>query len=310
MGDVVWVNGEFLDRADARVSAFDAGLLHGVGLFETMTAARGRVLMLDRHLARLDRSARELGLSESLRVDALADAVGRVLDESRLGALGQDDGSGGEPPRARVRLTITGGDLNLLERRAQSQTDPTIVISVTPATRYPAEMFEKGVGVHIAAPKANPLNPFEGHKTLDYWWRLRALQEAAAKRMGEALILQVTNHICGGAVSNLFAVRDGTLMTPLARGEEEPGAVGSPVLPGVTRGAIIEMAERIGVGCARKLMNIADVLDADELFLTNASWGVLPVVGVEAKPLADGRPGLLTRKLREMWLDRLAGAGA
>lgn len=300
MSEMVWVNGEFVERESARVSAFDAGLLHGVGLFETMTAAAGRVFELDRHMARLERSARELGLSENLRVGPLGEAVQGVVERSGL-AQGE--------ARARVRLTVTGGDLNLLEREARSQTDPTIIVSVTPATRYPAEMFEKGVGVLIASAKANPLNPFEGHKTLNYWWRLRALQEAATRRMGETLVLQVTNHVCGGAVSNVFAVRDGTLVTPLARGEEERGAMGSPVLPGVTRGVVMELAEDQGLGCARKLMNIADVLDADELFLTNASWGVLPVVGVEAKPLGDGRPGPVTRKLREMWLERV-GRGA
>lgn len=294
MPELVWVNGTFVERDAARVSAFDAGLLHGVGLFETMLATAGRVFRLERHMARLERSARELGLSERLRIEALGEAVEGVVARS---GLAEGDA------RARVRLTLTGGDLNLLERSAQSQTDPTIVISVTPATSYPAEMFEKGVGVLIAATKANPLNPHDAHKTLNYWWRLRALQEAAGKRMGEALILQVTNHVCGGAVSNLFAVRDGTLMTPLAHAEEERGAMPSPVLPGITREAIIELGDRIGVGCARKLMNIADVLDADELFLTNASWGLLPVVGVEAKPIGDGRPGELTRRLREMWLE-------
>ncbi len=223
MAETVWINGEFIERGDARVSAFDAGLLHGVGLFETMTAAAGRVFMLDRHMARLEHSTKELGLTESLRVAALGEAVERVVERSGLGA---------GDARARVRLTITGGDLNLLEREARSQTDPTIIISVTPATSYPDEMFDKGVGVLIAAAKANPLNPFEGHKTLDYWWRLRALQEAAARRMGEALVLQVTNHICGGAVSNLFAIKDGTLVTPLARGEEQPGAMGSPLMLG------------------------------------------------------------------------------
>ena len=292
MSEAVWINGSFVERDAARISAFDAGLLHGVGLFETMLATRGRVFRLDRHMARLERSARELGLSERLRVAALSEAVEAVVDRSGLGE-----------GRARVRLTLTGGDLNLLERSAQSQTDPTIVISVTPATKYPAEMFDKGVGVLIASAKANPLNEHEGHKTLSYWWRLRALQEAAGKRMGEALILQVTNHVCGGAVSNLFAVHGGTLVTPLARGEEERGVMPSPVLPGITREAVIDLADRVGVGCAKKLMNIADVLDADELFLTNASWGVLPVVGVEAKPIGDGRPGEMTRRLREMWLE-------
>lgn len=292
-GEKVWINGRLVERDEARVSAFDAGLLHGVGLFETMHATPSGVFRLDDHLARLSRSATDLGLTQTLNTSSLAEAV-------RDAVAGSDVvGSGA---RARVRLTLTGGDLNLLERDAASQTTPTILISVTPATRYPEEMFSRGIGLLVAGVKANPLNAHEGHKSLAYWWRLRALQEAAQKRMGEALILQVTNHVCGGAVSNVFAVRDGALITPMARGEEESGAMPSPVLPGVTRRVVIELAQRVGVGCDQRLMDISDILDADEVFLTNSSWGVLPVVGVEATPIGDGKPGALTSRLRDMWL--------
>jgi len=301
MPDVVWVNGEYVTRDEARVSAFDAGLLHAVGLFETMLATGAGVFQLHAHLDRLSRSARDLGLTESLETRALAEAVRRCVERSEL-----TQGEG----RARVRLTLTGGDLNLLASTAQGPTDPTIIISVTRATQYPEAMFEKGVGVVVAAAKANPLDPFAGHKTLNYWWRLRELQMASARGMGESLVLQVTNHVAGGAVSNLFCVRDDTLHTPIARGEEEKGAVPSPVLPGTTRAVVIELAERFGVGCGRHMLNISDILDADEVFLTNASWGVLPVVQVESKAIGDGRPGPVTSRVREMWEEAVGSDGA
>jgi branched-chain amino acid aminotransferase len=297
MPDTTWINGRFVERAGATVSAFDAGVVHAVGLFETMLAARGRVVRVDAHLARLTASAKELGLTESLNARALQEAVHAVVERSGL-ATGD--------ARARVRLTLTGGDLNLLQSGAQTQTDPTIIISATPATTYPDEMFERGVGVLIAETKANPLNPFEGHKTLNYWWRLRELQRAAASHMGEALILQVTNHVAGGAVSNLFAVSGGTLLTPIAHTEETPGAMGSPVLPGVTRAAVVELAEAMGVGCDKRLLTIDDLLDADELFLTNSSWGVLPVTTVERRAIGGGAPGELTGQLRARWLETLS----
>jgi branched-chain amino acid aminotransferase len=294
MADVVWMNGEFVEREAARVSAFDAGLLHGVGLFETMLATRSGVFQMHAHLERLRESARQMGLTESLRTSALAETVDLCVERSELAV---DDG------QARVRLTLTGGDLNMLASTAKGPTDPTIIISVTRATTYPDEMFERGVGVLVASAKANPLDPFAGHKTVNYWWRLRELQAASAKGMGEALFLQVTNHVSGGAVSNLFIVRDGTLHTPIARGEEERGGVPSPVLPGTTRAVIMELAERTGVGCGKHMLNIGDVLDADEVFLTNASWGVLPVVQVESKAIGTGSPGPMALRLREMWLE-------
>lgn len=292
MQETVWIDGSFVERADARMSAFDAAFQHGVGLFETMLAAGGRVFRLAEHMARIDRSARALGLTESLKTRALAETVEMVLGRS---GLAEGDA------RARIRLTLTGGDLNMLARSGAGPASPTVMVAVQPATAYPDEMFERGVGIMVAEAKANPLNPFEGHKTVNYWWRLRALQQASGAGMGEALVLQVTNHICGGAVSNLFAVHDGTLVTPIARGEEAAGAVPSPVLPGITRAAVIELAGRMGIGCDTRMMAIDDVLDAGEVFLTNSGWGVLPVVRVEGKEIGSGLPGEITGKLRASW---------
>lgn len=307
MTETVWINGKFVSREEARASAFDAGLLHAVGLFETMLAApiagdeeatRGRVFRIQRHMERLERSARTLGLTDGLKVRALQELVEHVVERSELTKTAGSS--------ARVRLTITGGDLNLLSARSEQPPDPTVMIVAQPATRYPPEMFERGVRIAVAGPRANPLGADDGHKTLNYWWRLRELRAASMKACAEALVLQVTNYLCGGCVSNLFAVRDGTLMTPTARGEEEQLGgehLPSPVLPGITRQTIIEAAASIGVGCSRRPMTIADVLDADEVFLTNSSWGVLPVNAVEAKSIGTGGAGAITLRLRQCWLD-------
>lgn len=296
----VWLNGKLLSRDEAKVSAFDAGFQHGVGLFETMHATMTdvgpRVFRIEQHLARLKESASMLQLTEQLRTGALAEAVEHVVEQTGLVTDSTD---------ARVRLTLTGGDLNLLQRGEGQSMDPTILIAVTPAVKYPPDMFDKGVLVTVADAKANPLNFHEGHKTLNYWWRLRELQTASTKSAAEALVLQVTNHICGGAVSNLFAVIDGTLVTPLARGEESEGEVMSPVLPGITRKAIIEFAAARNIGCDNRLLAVGDVLDADEVFLTNSSWGVLPVRAIEAKTIGAGMPGEVTKALRDAWLQAL-----
>jgi branched-subunit amino acid aminotransferase/4-amino-4-deoxychorismate lyase len=319
----VFLNGRFMSRDEAVVSAFDAGFQHGVGLFETMLAVRAgrgagfRTLHLEEHVARLAASARQLGLSESLRVGALEEAVRRTVEKA-----------GEEMPdqqRLRVRLTITGGDLNMLGRpggAASAPNDgvaPTLMIVAQPATEYPAEMFERGAGVVVADLRVNPLDPFQGHKTLNYWPRLRELQNAAAKRAGEALVFQVTNHLAGGCVSNAFIVKDGLVYTPIARGEEEAVAGGglddegpagsgstgavmpSPVLPGIVRRWVMDWCDTEGLEVERRMLTIDDVLGADEVFLTNSSWGVLPVVRVEREQIGEGVVGELSRKLVEAW---------
>lgn len=339
---IAFINGEFLDPVQARVPAMDAGLQHGVGLFETMLGGvRGEhpwAMLLDEHLERLAASARALGLSHDLRTGALADAVLETLRRSGL-------------ERARVRLTVTGGDLALLGRGpeggggagaggAAGGHEPTVLIVAQQATAYPPAMLREGVPAVLAEVRANPLNPMEGHKTLNYWWRLAELQRAAAKRAGEALVFAVTNHLCGGCVSNAFVVRRGVVMTPIAQGEEglapgageagagsdvelEPGVAAprataperrpgafmpSPVLPGVTRlWATRELAGE-GTVVQRQMLTIEDVLGAEEVFLTNSSWGVLPVVKMEASTIGAGAPGPVAEMLMERWAEAVADA--
>lgn len=338
----IFLNGAFTAPSDARVSAFDAGFQHGVGLFETMTAVAGpggrpRVLALWEHLERLRLSAMELGLVSSLHVNALAEAVERTAAKEAEASR--------DTERFRVRLTITGGDLNLLARRMSADQpakgapaapghEPTLLIHVQPATVYPEEMFERGVTAVVGDLKVNPLDPTAGHKTLNYWARLRELQTASAKGAAEALIFQVSNHLAGGAVSNAFLVQDGVLITPIARGEEDEvgsgggspnagpapseadrpspparsrGVLPSPVLPGITRRWVMDWATGVDQPVLRRMVTITDVLEADEVFLTNSSWGALPVVAVEKTRIGGGEPGPVTNRLLSAYHEHLGG---
>jgi branched-chain amino acid aminotransferase len=315
----VWLNGQLVPLDDARVSAFDAGFQHGVGLFETMLARAGRIVRVEAHLERLRRSAVELRLVETLRLEPLREAIELTLSRNRLSD-------------ARIRLTLSGGDLNMLVAARAGRTadsggaqnsgggtrstvanTPTVLIHAQPPVNYPEAFFEKGVAVTVANARLNPLDPFAGHKTLHYWPRLRALQDAAAVGAGEAIWFTVSNHLAGGSVSNIFLVKSGSLLTPIARGEEDdidrdaeaaPDApsLPSPVLPGVTRGAILAFAHDQRHHVERRMLDINDLLGADEAFLTNASWGVLPVVQVERERIGDGTVGPMTRGLRSQWL--------
>jgi branched-subunit amino acid aminotransferase/4-amino-4-deoxychorismate lyase len=336
----VFLNGVFVPAGEAKVSAFDAGFQHGVGLFETMMAiaspqgGRPRVVMLWEHLERLKLSALSLGLVSTLHADALGEAVVRTA--------AKEAESSRDTERFRVRLTISGGDLNLLSRPGISASgsggfggsggggggagshEPTLVVHVQPATAYPEEMFDRGVRAVIADLRVNPLDPTAGHKALNYWARLRELQRAAAAGAGEAMVFQVTNHLAGGCVSNAVLVRDGVMVTPIARGEEEEvasgaefdpsraagvkpgGALPSPVLPGTVRRWLLDWAAASGIEVRRRMVTIDDVLSADELMLTNSSWGVLPVVQVEREMIAGGAVGEISRRAISAWSDVLA----
>lgn len=289
----VWLNGEFVDRNEAKVSAFDAGLQHAVGLFETMHARGGKVFRVEAHMHRLVESARELRLTERMRPDPLCEAVQATAAKSGLA-------------ESRVRLTLTGGDLNYLQAKGKSTQDPTILIVAQPATEYPEQFFTEGVTVVLSDGRLNPLDPLGGHKTLSYWGRIMELQRAASIGAGEALWFTVSNHLACGSVSNVWVAKSDHLFTPIARGEEEAGALRSPVLPGITRGVIGQLAEEMKIDVHKRVMDINDVLEADEVFLTNSSWGVLPVTRVEKERVGAGEVGPMTKGLREAWLKRVA----
>jgi len=286
----IWLNGKFVTRDDANVSIFDAGFQHGVGLFETMLARHGRVFRLEPHLQRLGDSAELLLLTKRLRLGPLAEAVELTVAESGL-----DD--------ARVRLTVTGGDLGAAPAATGRAQDATIAVVVQPATEYPDAFFTDGVVARIADGRENPLHPMSGHKTLNYWPRIQALQSAAAAGAGESLWFTVSNHLASGSVSNVFLVKDEQVLTPFARGEEHSGSLAAPVLPGITRAAVLELAEGMGLETDRRMLDIEQLLASDEVFLTNSSWGVLPVVGVEREQIGDGSVGPITARLLAAWRD-------
>jgi len=284
-----YLNGQFFDDDDARISCQDAGLQHGVGLFETMFAHNGQVFRLDRHLARLKRSAQELGLSADMDTAPLADAVQKTLAENQL-------------DHARLRLTLTAGTLSMLKADDDSseamRVTQTVLVQVQQPTAFAPGYFEQGVRARLYGQAANPFDITAGHKTLNYWARLRSLRQAAAGDCAEAIWLSVTNHLASGAVSNLFLVKDGALLTPIARGEEKPDALPAPVLPGITREAVVELAQAQGLAVEKQMLTVEDLLDADEVFLTNGNWKLLPIVAVEQKDIADGKVGPTATALR------------
>lgn len=287
-----YLNGQMLDDNQALISSQDAGFQHAVGLFETMFATHGKVFRLDQHLDRLKRSAAELGLAADMATEPLAEAIQQTLTANEL-------------ENARLRLTVTAGTLSMLKSddgEDALKVIQTVCVQASEPTAFAPGYFDQGVRVRLYGQGANPFDITAGHKTLNYWARLRSLRQAAASDCAEAIWLSVTNHLASGAVSNIMLVKDGELLTPIARGEEKAEALPAPVLPGVTRQAVIDAAQAQGITVKKQMLSVEDLLEADEVFLTNSNWKVLPVVAIEQKDIADGKVGPITQSLREVVL--------
>lgn len=265
----VFLNGEILDAAEAKVPASDSSFLYGIGLFETMrTTSDGKVFCLGDHLNRLFASCEKLHIKIDHDRDYITEAIYKTLKANDLGA-------------ARLRLTLTNGP-------SGDEPRPTLLISATEFTPYPPEFYEKGVTVILTDIRQNPTDPNCGHKTTSYSARMTALGTAHQKRAAEAIWFTTENRLAEGSVSNVFLVKDSTLFTP---------PVETPVLPGIMRKTICKIAKQKGIEVVEKDLFIADLLAADEVFLTNVVMGALPVIAIEAHTVGNGKVGTITKKL-------------
>jgi D-amino acid aminotransferase len=275
----VFLNDGLVDGEQAHIAATDSGFLYGAGLFETMRSRHGHVFRLHDHLERLRRSAEALSITHGYDNEYLAQAVSRLLAANEL-------------TDARLRATLTNGPL--LE--ADQPRKPTLLITATEFRPYPAEYYRTGVLVVLCPFRQNPTDPTCGHKTTSYYPRLLALNLAHQKRAAEAVWFTTDSRVAEGCVSNVFLVKNSVLYTP---------PLGTPVLPGVARRTVCELAPKQSIELVEKDLYIADLLEADEIFLTNVIMEVLPVNSVEKHTVGDGKVGPVTRKLRESFSQAL-----
>jgi len=267
----VFLNNQIVDADTAKVDAGDAGFLYGAGLFETLRCKDGAVFALEDHIDRLIYSAGVLGVRLTGDKKYLIDSIYKTLDANELAD-------------ARIRLTATNGTVT----DSKDQNSPTLLISAAQFQGYPEEYYKKGVMAALSSNRQNPHDPTSGHKCTSYFSRLLALGDAHKKGAAEAIWFTVDNKIAEGCVSNIFIVKDSIVYTPTLK---------TPVLPGVTRKYICNIAPENAIELVEKDLFINDLLDADEVFLTNVIMQVLPVIKIEAHDVKDGNCGPITKKL-------------
>jgi len=275
MSEHIFLNDKLVDKDKAFVSVSDSGFLYGYGLFETMRSYNGVVFALEDHLDRLFLSAGTLGIETPYDKKYIADAINKLLEMNELS-------------EARLRLTLTAG----LPTQAVEKRESTLLITSVTLQPYPPEYYQKGVLVVLCPYRQNTTDPLCGHKTTSYFSRMLGLLTAHQKRAAEALWFTETNYLAEGCISNVFLVKDSMLLTPM---------VETPVLPGIARKTVCRLAEEQSIVIKEKNLSIDDVLDAQEIFLTNSIMQILPVVAVEKHAVGDEKVGPMTKKLMKCY---------
>jgi branched-subunit amino acid aminotransferase/4-amino-4-deoxychorismate lyase len=149
-----------------------------------------------------------------------------------------------------------------------------------------------------ASAQRSATSPLHRHKTLNYLENITARREARANDAYEALILNTDDFIAECSMSNIFFVLDGTVLTP---------SVESNILPGITREAVLNLCASNEIRCDERLMNFADVLFAQEVFITNSLIGVMPVREIDGKAFGKSCPGPITARLSGMYTEEILG---
>ncbi len=277
MGLTIYLDGELVPEEDAKISVFDHGLLYGDGIFEGIRAYNGRVFRLERHLDRLYDGAKALQLRIPLDRAQMTEALLETLRANDL----RD---------AYIRLVVTRGpgDLGLDPRKCPK---PTVFMIAASIELYPDEFYETGLSLITCSTRRNdPAALDAGIKSLNYLNNILAKMETTQAGVPEGIMLSSEDYVAECTGDNIFLVKNGGLMTP-------PLHVGN--LAGVTREVVMELAEAQGIPACEALFRTKEVYCADECFLTGTAAEVIPVVTVDGRAIGDGRPGPITRSLRE-----------
>lgn len=271
----IYLDGNLVDSAEAKISVFDHGLLYGDGIFEGIRLYGGNVFRLEEHLERLEYSAKAILLKMPWTRKEISDAVCATCR-----ANGLTDGY--------IRLVVTRGvgDLGLSPWLCAK---PSLFIIADKIALYPKEYYDKGLEiVTVPTRRMNPAALSPAIKSLNYLNNIMAKIEARQAGALEAIMLNDQGFVAECTGDNVFIVHKGKIYTPSA----QQGA-----LKGITRDAIFDIAKEIGVAIEEHDMTRYDVWNADEVFLTGTGAEVIPVVKLDGREIGNGKPGPVFAKV-------------
>lgn len=272
---LIYIDGVWYPKGEAKISVYDHGLLYGDGVFEGIRCYNKNIFRLKEHIERLYVSANIIGLKIPISKEEMSEIVRESIRKNDL-------------TNAYTRLVITRGygDLGLNPRKCPT---PTIIcISQNFAPLY-GNLYEKGIKVKkVSTVRIAPEALDTRSKTLNYVNNILANVEAINAGYDEALMLDSRGKVCEGSGDNLFIIKDKKLSTP---------STGHGALVGITRSAVIDMAKELGIETSERDIELEEVFDADEAFMTGTAAEIIPIIQLDDSKIGSGLPGETTKRL-------------
>jgi len=279
----VYVNGRIARAEDAVIPVYDHGFLYGEGVYETLRTYNRVPFLYDRHARRLRASAGHIALTVPFSDDELSSWIGDTM--AAAGAFQE----------AYIRVLLTRG-VGELSYDLQSTPVPSLVIIVKPLEEPPARVLTDGIKVALVPILRNhpgSVNPII--KSNNLLNNALAMQEANRRGADEGLMCNYRGELSECSQANFFIVRDGVAMTP---------ANDAGLLKGLTRDFLFEVGQDAGVEVRYETLMPADLETADEAFITSTTRELSPVTQIDDRPVGNGKPGPVTRKLLEAYRQR------
>jgi branched-chain amino acid aminotransferase len=271
----IWIDGQYYEKDEAKISVFDHGLLYGDGVFEGIRAYNGKVFRLPQHVARLYASAHAILLEIPMAQEAMA---AMVEDCVRVNGLTD----------AYIRLVVTRGfgDLGLDPRKCPK---PTVFCIADTIALWPKEVYERGLSlITVPTPVNAPHNLSPQIKSLNYLAHIMAKCEAINANADDGILLDAAGTVAEATGQNLFVVTGRTLRTP-------PESAG--ILRGITRAAIMDLGREMGLEVRETVINRYDIYTADEAFLSGTAAEIVGVVKLDGRTVGNGSVGQVTKEL-------------
>ena len=283
----IYLNGQFVEKEDAKISVFDHGLLYGDGIFEGIRLYDGCVFKLEEHLERLEFSAKSLLLDIPLPRAELSEIV---CESCRVNNL----------KNGYIRLIVTRGVGHLGLSPIGCET-PSVIVIADDIQLYPKKYYKEGLKIiTVPSRRINPSALPPMVKSLNYLNNILAKMEAQHVGYQEAIMLNDSGHVAECTGDNVFMLSKGKLYTP---------STSSGALKGITRDVVIDIANELKIPVGEESLTRYDLWNSEECFLTGTAAEVIPVVEIDARKIGTGAPGEVTQKFLEIFQKKVSKEG-
>jgi branched-chain amino acid aminotransferase len=268
------LNGKIIPVTEGSISTGDRGFLYGDGIFETLRTYKCEPFKLTEHLERMRSSAEKLKIIPEYTNAEISESITKLLEKNSV----QD---------AYIRITLSRGEGGSGLQMGDNLRS-TILIQVKPFKPYDEKLYNEGMYLIVSEHRRSTTNPIYSHKTTNLLTSILLKEEAKGKSAHDAIVINTDGYVAECIVSNIFMVKDGSVITP---------SLDTNILPGITRKTVLDICQNSGISAREESFKIETLTKADEAFITNSLMEIMPVSMIEDNKIGKVTPGEITQQL-------------